>query len=124
MKPEATKKHYFGHPRREKKPDDLTAPLSSDCLAQKAATGQLQTGRVDMQGGAASICGEAGCHFGVHAEHSGFKTFIAGNVNEIFSLALACKSLLLHVTWARETASSACFWIAIDNLGRNVPLLP
>lgn len=36
---------------------------------------------------------------------------------------MACKSLLLHVTWAREAASSACFWIAIDNLGRNVPLL-
>lgn len=70
-----------------------------------------------MQGGAASICGEAGCHFGVRAERWGFKTFIASDVNEIFSLALACKSLLLHVTWARETASSACFWIPLDTLG-------
>lgn len=69
-----------------------------------------------MQGGAASICGEAGCHFGVLAERWGFKTFIASDVNEIFSLALACKSLLLHVTWARETASSACFWIPLDTL--------
>lgn len=70
-----------------------------------------------MQGGAASICGEAGCHFGVRVERWGFKTFIARDVNEIFSLALACKSLLLHITWARETASSACFWNPLDTLG-------
>lgn len=70
-----------------------------------------------MQGGAASICGAAGCHFGVRVERWGFKTFIARDVNEIFSLALACKSLLLHVTWARETARSACFWNPLDTLG-------